>query len=421
MPKTICVGLDVSQDQVVESALSPEGQRLGRITRFPNTLPGAQQVEAWIVTQAQTNGAATLRIGTEATSFFDLHLANYLVQAPELQPYFPEVYRLNARQLHQFKKSYPEQSKTDIQNAFVIADFLRFGRLPAPYRGEPPYAPLRRLTRYRHHLVRTLVREQQYFMAHLFLKCSGLVQERPAGKPLSATAAALATEFLSADELAGKPTEELVAFLVEKARNRFADPGQVAREVQRVARQSYRIGPGLAGSVNLILASTLQTIRTLRVTLKEVNEAIAREFAAFPNTLQSVPGIGPVYAAGIFAEIGEIGLFRSEAQLAKLAGLAWKRHQSGKFEGEESHLVQGCNKHLRYYLIEAANSVRRHDEEYRRFYERKYQEVRQHRHKRALVLTARKLVRLVYALLVKGQLYDRHYSSSPGFSTAELA
>jgi len=36
-------------------------------------------------------------------------------------------------------------------------------------------------------------------------------------------------------------------------------------------------------------------------------------------------------------------------------------------------------------------------------------EVTKHQHKRALALTARKLVRLVYALLKKGQLYRANY------------
>ena len=42
---------------------------------------------------------------------------------------------------------------------------------------------------------------------------------------------------------------------------------------------------------------------------------------------------------------------------------------------------------------------------YRAYYDSKYQEVPKHKHKRAVVLTARKLVRLVFALLSKGQLY----------------
>ena len=46
-----------------------------------------------------------------------------------------------------------------------------------------------------------------------------------------------------------------------------------------------------------------------------------------------------------------------------------------------------------------------HTAEYRAYYDRKYHEVRQHQHKRALVLTARKLVRLVVRLLATNQPY----------------
>ena len=63
------------------------------------------------------------------------------------------------------------------------------------------------------------------------------------------------------------------------------------------------------------------------------------------------------------------------------------------------------NAYLRYYLIEAANHVRGHVPEYGAFYQRKYAEATKHQHQRALVLTARKLVRLVFVLLHKHEAY----------------
>ena len=54
---------------------------------------------------------------------------------------------------------------------------------------------------------------------------------------------------------------------------------------------------------------------------------------------------------------------------------------------------------------EAANSVRRHIPEYQEYYVRKYAEITTHNHKRALALTSRKFVRLVFGLLAKNQLY----------------
>ncbi len=119
----------------------------------------------------------------------------------------------------------------------------------------------------------------------------------------------------------------------------------------------------------------------------------------------SIPGIGKVYSAGIIAEIGDINRFQSQASVAKFAGLVWKQHQSSDFESQDTRLIKSGNRFLRYYLLEAANSVRRCDSEFRRYYNLKYKEVNKHQHKRALALTARKLVRLVFRLLKDNRLY----------------
>ena len=65
------------------------------------------------------------------------------------------------------------------------------------------------------------------------------------------------------------------------------------------------------------------------------------------------------------------------------------------------------NPYGRYYFIQGADKARHYAIEYKAFYWRKYNEVSKYRHKRALVLTARKLVRLVHALLTKNEPYVR--------------
>ena len=42
------------------------------------------------------------------------------------------------------------------------------------------------------------------------------------------------------------------------------------------------------------------------------------------------------------------------------------------------------NRYLRYYLVEAANSVKLRDDVYKSYYYKKYAEVPKHQHKRAL-------------------------------------
>lgn len=155
----------------------------------------------------------------------------------------------------------------------------------------------------------------------------------------------------------------------------------------------------------LILATSIETIRTLETQVKKIDKAIQAEISHFPNTLVTIPGIGPVLSAGIIAEIGDIRRFPNEGALAKFTGLTWRSHQSGDFTADDTPLTRTGNSYLRSYFIQAANSVRRYEPEYRLFYERKFSESKTHHHRRALVLTARKLVRMVDALLRSNQIY----------------
>lgn len=68
-------------------------------------------------------------------------------------------------------------------------------------------------------------------------------------------------------------------------------------------------------------------------------------------------------------------------------------------------MVKRGNRYLRYYLVDATNSVRRYEVEYAMYYKKKYAETPKHKHKRAIVLTARKFTRLVDTLLRNHQLY----------------
>ena len=210
--------------------------------------------------------------------------------------------------------------------------------------------------------------------------------------------------FETVDDLANADLEELTSFIDEKGRN-FADPAAKARAIQTAARDSYRLPITVNNSVNQAMAVSIASMRALERQVKVLDKAIEHQFEIIPNTLTSIPGIGKVYSAGIIAEIGNIHRFDSQASVAKFAGLVWTQHQSGEFEAEHSRMIKSGNRYLRYYLLEAANSVRRCDSEFRRYYDLKYHEVNKYQHKRALALTARKLVRLVFRLLKDNRLY----------------
>ena len=267
------------------------------------------------------------------------------------------------------------------------------------------YLALENLTRARYYAVCNLVKEKQRFMNILFKKYSTMTQEKVFSDTFSATALAVYEEFESAEALASMDLHELTDFIMEKGKNRFPDPDSVAKAIQKAARSSYRLPKTVNDSVNQVLSISITSIKALEAQIKEFDKAIAAQMELLPNVLTSVPGIGPVYSAGIVAEIGDINRFQNHAQLAKYAGLAWKQHQSGAFEAQTTRLIHSGNRFLKYYLCEAAFSLVRCDKEYSDFYHLKYKEVNRYQHKHALALTARKFVRLVFALLKGNRLY----------------
>ncbi len=94
-----------------------------------------------------------------------------------------------------------------------------------------------------------------------------------------------------------------------------------------------------------------------------------------------------------------------------LSVMASRKWGNSDFEAEDTPMARTGNVFLRYYFLEAANSVRRYDATYAAFYAKKYAEATKHAHRRALVLTARKLTRLVFALLRDDRACDPEHVS----------
>ena len=391
------VGIDVGSRGNTAYLMRPDGEKYANFT-VQNTQGGAKILIDKIVSALTTMGLEQVVIGMEATGIYGDNLVYALRENGALGQFRRKIHVLNPKQVSKFKESYSDLPKNDDVDAFVIADKLRFGRITKEvYMDDYRYKALQTLTRARFYAVQDLTREKQRFANYLFLKCSGLAQDKDIANS-SATTIALMERFETVDELAYADLDELTAFIDEKGRN-FADPAVKAKAIQTAARNSYRLPITVNNSVNQAMAVCIATMRALEKQIKVLDKQIEQIFAIIPNTLTSVPGIGKVYSAGIIAEIGDINRFQSQASVAKYAGLVWKQHQSGEFEAQNTRLIKSGNRFLRCYLLEAANSVRRCDSEFRRYYDLKYKEVNKYQHKRALALTARKLVRLVFRLL----------------------
>jgi len=401
---TLFVGIDVDKKNNTVRFMDGGGDTLSLFS-VPNNADGAAKLQEKLRDKLLHTDYSEVTIGMEATSVYADHIATYLKNDEFLQKWKCKVYVINPKHINKFKESYPDLPKTDSIDTLIIADFLRFDRLPKSVCHDEKHLALRNLTRARFQAAQNLSREKARFLETLFQKFSSLDTAKVFSDTFGAASLAAICDFLSVDDIIYTPIEELADFVNQKGKGKFADPEAVAKALQAAARSSYRIGKTVNDSLNQLLAVRLVGIRSIEEQIKALDKAIVSYMAAFQNVLISIPGIGPVYSAGLMAEIADVRRFDGQASLAKYGGLTWKKHQSGGFEAANTKMISSGNKYLKYYLLEAANKVRMHDTEFARYYKVKHREVPKHQHKRALALTARKLVRLVYSLLSTNRLY----------------
>ena len=380
---TLFVGIDVSSKSNRVYAMDFEENRYIS-SSFGNNQPGADELAAMIAQcMKKHSNLVSIIVALEATSVYSVHIASFLSTSEMLMPYKPYVFCVNPKATSNYRRSYIGMEKTDPTDAFLIEDFARVGRTKKlePWRGGQ-YIALKRLTRHRMHLAECITREKTYMVSNLYLKFSELQllegDDRPFSDIYGATSAAVLTEFLSPQEIIDSSEEDLLTFLARKSRNRITDISRTSELLRKAARDSYRRDKCMYEPLNISLASSFNCIHAYQKEIKLIEQAIEKCINGMNTNgriiLESIPGIGPVWASGILSEIGDITAFHSSDALAKYAGLYWPKGDSGDFTSEDNKISKAGSPYLRYYLGEAANSVRRHIPEYADFYARKFAE-----------------------------------------------
>src|SRR5690606_23293164 len=149
--------------------LNGEGDQISSFT-VSNDLPGATKLRDEILEAVKDQNVNTLRIGLEATSVYSFHPSMFLHNDESIQALGGQVLVMNPKQIANFKKSYSDMDMTDEIDAFVIADYLRFGRLPMSIVKEEEYVALQRLTRASYQIVRQITKQKQRFLQYLSYK-----------------------------------------------------------------------------------------------------------------------------------------------------------------------------------------------------------------------------------------------------------
>ncbi|MFA7249362.1 MAG: IS110 family transposase [Dehalococcoidia bacterium] len=367
----IAVGIDVGKRHHEACFLDATGQEVGAPLRFAHNRAGLQLLQARLHALPEP---AT--VAMEASGHYWLGVERYLRDANV------PVQVINPLQVSAFRTTGVRRTKTDRRDAFVVADLLRIGRTRPNYVPDDTILQLRLLVRFRWSLADRIGDTKRSLLAVLDRVFPEFADQF--NDPFGTSARALLARASSAAEFAELDLAELTAVLERASRKRFGE--EKAAAVRDSAVDSLGVaalGPvgtmqvqALIGQLNLFEGQT-----------RESDAVIAELLAERAQHLTSIPGIGPVLAGTILAEIGDVHRFPRLEALVAYAGIDPSVFESGQFHATRQHISKRGSPHLRRALFLAAHSAQLRNPELHAYLERKMAEGKLY--KVALIAVAR--------------------------------
>jgi len=168
--------------------------------------------------------------------------------------------------------------------------------------------------------------------------------------------------------------------------------------------EDHRVSP----AARAILEVLARQYRAIGVEIGLIDKSILawHRSCEASRRLAEIPGIGPIVATALVAEVGDWKSFSSGRSLAAWIGLVPKQHTTGGKERLGRITKQG-NRYLRWLLVVGATAVIRYAKQHgsknrpwlARLIERRPAKV-------AAVAIANKIARIAWAIMVRGERYN---------------
>jgi transposase len=359
-------GIDVHRDLLVATILS--GETEARETRhFVNDPDNIEKLKDWLK-ERECNRAVM-----ESTSIYWVPLYLALEEAG---------FNVTLANAHQVKGIPGRQ--TDQSASHWLAHLLRGGQIKPSYVPEKSLRELRELTRLRVKYV-----QNRTAFKNRCQKVLNRVNIRLRSK-LSDVFGKAGIEILNG-LMAGKTVEAILEHTENKWLQSRCD------EIKAVAK-------------GVLSENDIFVLKQLTESVKNLNEQIRQVEARIGMMVNkqgleivcSVPGVGSRSGAAILAEIGDANRFSNGKQVASWTGLAPSVHQSAGVCILGSITKQG-SRWLRWNMVEVAHAaVRVRDSRFRALFLRVMAKKGK---KTAYVAVARKMLTVIWHLLVKGEMY----------------
>lgn len=382
------VGIDIGKREHHLVILDDTGQRVGKPQTIANTRSG---FDALLQTLRALDGSVQLAL--EATGPYWLALYEYLTHAAF------QVAVFNPLQVHAYRKTGVRRTKTDRMDAFWIADLLRIGGAARTAQPDQAILQLRELARFRWQLIDQIgdnKRKVLNVLDRVFPEYETLFSD-----VFLSSSRALLKQAVNADEFAAFDLGELTALLRTHSRGRFGLAH--AQKIVDTAKTSIGIS-FLADAAQLEVACLVAQIKFLQTQVEQVDAALAELLTHVPQHLTTIPGLGPVTAATVLGEIGDVTRFATLEKVVAYAGIDATVHQSGQFNATQMHMSKRGSPYLRRALWLSAFVSSQHDAELQAYYERKRAEGKHHN--TVIGAICRKLLARIFVVLKEQRPYE---------------
>ncbi|MGD0237940.1 MAG: IS110 family transposase [Syntrophorhabdales bacterium] len=367
---------------------------------FENSREGFEKFWHMIVASKTRFGCTEVMIGYESTGPYAEPLAQYLMDKPVTMV---QVNPLHTKRLKEVNDNSPR--KTDDKDPRVIADVLRLGHALSVVVPEGDAAYLRRLNnaRERHVGERTaLLNQIQQLVFLIFPEFKKVFKDVTIKTPRH-----ILKIYTTPERIRMLDKDALGEEIRKRSWGKFGM--REAEALINLARTTVGIKEGVAG-IALDIQHILVQLEALNAFIDEIETEMKKALDRIPYSARilSIKGLGVVTVAGLIGEVGDFSKFRTQSEIMKLAGLDLFEISSGKRKGQKRISKRGRSL-LRKILYNAAVGTVRKNGIMCDYYERLIG--RGMVRTSALIVVAKKLLRIIHAMLRDGRDYIYNYAS----------
>ena len=389
------LGIDIAKRKHVAALLDDNGKRVFKNFSFTNTMEGVNR----LLDRINQVGFSTknLLIGMEATGHYWMILYHYLSSAGF------QVRLINPLMTAARRNAGIRGTKTDSVDAELIANILReadpkFSAVP-----DDEVRQLRNLTRLRYECSQTFVAEKQRLIGLLDLVFPEYSDHF--SDIFGAASRQLLAQYSTAEDIKKIDIRKLTRILKEASKGHMGR--EHAQRLKSAAKNSFSLSASNL-SFALEIKFLVQRMNILLQQIEELEKQAKKYMKKNQKLLQTIPGIGPVWAPTILAEV--LPVFHPEEKngarkLVAAAGLDVRLNESGQYKGKGKMSKRG-SRYLRTAAIQAAEvaALVAKDPMFRTVYEK--QKAKGKKHLVAISHVANKLLHVVFSVLKNQKPYE---------------